>query len=141
MQDLPLPVRAFLDEHIFSASQLEVLLLLLQTGERVELAEVARRTALPQGSLGPWLDAFVSRGLLGRDGDVYWCAPATPALQAQLEAVAETWSRRKPTVTRYIYASTEDPLVRFADAFRLRRPDEGGRRRGDGSDGVPDQER
>jgi hypothetical protein len=124
VKDLPPPVRSFLDTHIFSASQLEVLLLLRDRGEsRLTLAEVARRTAMPQSSLGPWLDAFVSRGLLGRDGDDYWYAPASSELAADVDAVADTWSRRKPTVTRYIYASTEDPLVRFADAFRIRRPD------------------
>jgi hypothetical protein len=131
VSDLPRDVREFLHEHIFSASQLEVLLLLREHGDqKVTLAEVSRRTALPQSSLGPWLDAFVSRGLLAREGDTYWYAPADPELDAALASVADTWARRKTTVTRFIYASTQDPLVRFADAFRLRRPDDSGPRRG-----------
>jgi hypothetical protein len=136
VSDLPEVVRRFLDRHIFTASQLEVLLLLYDAGERRTLAELSRETALPQTSLGPWLDAFVSRGLLGRDGDAYWCAPADPGLAHDLQAVAETWARRKTTVTRYIYASAQDPLVRFADAFRFRRTEDGPRRgRDDDRDG------
>lgn len=132
MSDLPRDVRDFLHEHIFSASQLEVLLLLREdAAQKVTLAELSRRTALPQSSLGPWLDAFVSRGLLARESDTYWFAPVDPAVEAALASVADTWARRKTTVTRYIYASTQDPLVRFADAFRLRRPDDPGPRRGD----------
>jgi DNA-binding transcriptional ArsR family regulator len=124
VSELPQPVRDFLDGNIFSASQLEVLLLLREGGaDKTTLSELSRRTALPQSSLGPWLDAFVSRGLLDRDGDRYWFAPGSADLEQTLAEVAETWRRRKTTVTRYIYASTEDPLLRFADAFRLRRPD------------------
>jgi len=126
VEDLSPTVRAFLDEHIFSASQLEVLLLLrADAGSEVTLADLARRTALPQSSLGPWLDAFVSRGLLRRDGPSYRYAPSSLTLSAVLDEVADTWGRRKTTVTRYIYASTKDPLVRFADAFRFRRDDDG----------------
>ena len=131
MEALPATVRAFLDEHIFSASQLEVLLLLRSGGDaRVTLPDLARRTALPQSSLGPWLDAFVSRGLLRREDEAYHYAPSSRTLAAVLDDVADAWGRRKTTVTRYIYASTEDPLVRFADAFRFKRDE--GRRRPDG---------
>lgn len=134
MSDLPPVVRAFLDEHIFSASQLEVLLLLREDeGRDVSLADVSRRTALPQSSLGPWLDAFVSRGLLTRDGDLYRYAPQDAETSGAVDTVADFYRRRKTTATRYIYASTSDPLIRFADAFRLRR-DDGGRRRPDSTD-------
>jgi len=122
--DLPATVRAFLDEHVFSASQLEVLLMLRAAPEAaVTLPELARRTALPPSSLGPWLDAFVSRGLLSRTDEAYRYAPSSRTVAAVLDEVADAWGRRKTTVTRYIYATAEDPLVRFADAFRFRRDD------------------
>jgi hypothetical protein len=124
VSELPEPVRAFLDANIFSASQLEVLLLLRERGaQKSRLSEISRVTALPQSSIGPWLDAFVSRGLLGREDDLYWFSPADAGVERLLDEVADTWRRRKTTVTRYIYASTQDPLIRFADAFRLRRSD------------------
>lgn len=125
MEELPAGVRRFLDAHIFSASQLEVLLLLRQIGEPLPLAELARRTALPAGSLRPWLDAFTARGLLAVDGDAYRYAPATPETARDVDEVADTWRRRSTTMTRYIYAASTDPLLRFADAFRLRRPSDG----------------
>lgn len=128
MSDLPPVVQAFLDEHIFSASQLEVLLVLREdAGRSWSLAEVSRRTALPQSSLGPWLDAFVSRGLLTREGDTYRFAPADAEAEGVVAEVADVYARRRTTVSRHIYARTQDPLVRFADAFRLRRDDGEGR--------------
>lgn len=134
MSDLPPLVQAFLDEHIFSASQLEVLLLLREDGGRpASLDEVSRRTALPQSSMGPWLDAFVSRGLLTREGDMYRFAPVDGQMEEVVAEVADVYRRRRTTVSRYIYARTQDPLVRFADAFRLRRDDGGGRAPGSGS--------
>ncbi len=129
MTELPAGVRAFLDRHIFTASQLEVLLLLREAdGQPRTLAEVSRELHLPVSSIGPWLDAFVSRGLLERDDDAYRCAPVDAALARALDEVADTYARRKVSVTRYIYASTQDPLTRFADAFRFRRPDDRPRR-------------
>lgn len=133
MPELPATVRAFLDEHIFSASQLEVLLMLRTAPqEAVTLPELARRTALPSSSLGPWLDAFVSRGLLRRDDEAYWYAPSSRTVAAVLDEVADAWARRATTVTLYIYATAEDPLVRFADAFRFRRDERGRRPPGEG---------
>lgn len=129
MQDLHPAVCAFLDEHIFSASQLEVLLLLRSAPDStVTVPDLSRRTALPPSSLGPWLDAFVSRGLLRRDDAQYRYAPADAQVAGVVDLVADAWARRKTTMTRYIYASNEDPLVRFADAFRFRRDDRGGSR-------------
>jgi hypothetical protein len=135
VDDLHPVVRRFLDAHIFSASQLEVLLLVRELdGEPCTLARLAQRTALPQSSLGPWLDAFVSRGLLARNDEAYRWAPHSADVADDVSVLAETWARRKTTVTRYIYAKNEDPLVRFADAFRFRRDDP---RRG-GPAGGPD---
>lgn len=121
-EQLPTTVRAFLDEHIFSASQLEVLLALhAEPGRRHTLADVGQRMRLPSSSIGPWLDAFVYRRLLERDGDSYLWQPADPRAVAQLDEVADLYARRRTTVSRYLYARGQDPLTRFADAFRFRR--------------------
>lgn len=122
VSELPQRVRAVLDEHIFSASQLEVLLLLqAHPGRRWTLAEVGEEMRLPLSSIGPWLDAFVSRQLLVRESGHYAWEPHDPQLVADLAEVADAYARRRTTVSRYLYARGQDPLTRFADAFRFRR--------------------
>lgn len=120
---LPPEVVAFLDEHIFSVTQLEVLLLAREAPpEGYAAAELARLARVPERSLTPWLDAFAERGLLVRSGDGRY-APAAlePERAATLSAVAECFARRRVTLSRHVYASGEDPALRFADAFRFRR--------------------
>jgi hypothetical protein len=132
LSDLPPGVRGFLDEHIFSASQLEVLLLLhAADGRPLTLDEVSRDVRLPVSSIGPWLDAFVYRRLLERDGDGYCFRPDDAQTRAAVDEVAEVYARRRTTVGRYLYARGQDPLTRFADAFRFRRD----------ADSGPDDER
>lgn len=119
---LPERVLTFLRSQIFSASQLDVLLHVRAAGgSAVTAADVSRELRLPVGSIVPWLDAFVSRGLLAREGDAYRYAPVDDTVDGDLTAVAEVYARRPVSVTRRIYGSGEDPLTRFADAFRLRR--------------------
>lgn len=124
MSGSPLPprVETFLAEHIFSANQLDVLLLLRSADGRPRTAQdVSQELRLPVGSIAPWLDAFVSRGLLVREADLYRYAPADPVSADDLTQVADSYTRRRVSVTRRIHSSGQDPLVRFADAFRLRR--------------------
>lgn len=122
MNPLPADVRDFLDEHIFSASQLEVLLLLHARPEQpLTLAQVSAEAKLPVSSIGPWLDAFVYRRLLVHDDAGYRWPPPDERVRAVVDQVADVYARRRTTVGRYLYARGQDPLTRFADAFRLRR--------------------
>ena len=83
MEDLPSAVRAFLDEHIFSASQLEVLLRLREAaGEEVTLADLARSTALPR-------KARVGR----RDSPVVSASPGTSSSTAAFPVLGRRWPR------------------------------------------------
>ncbi len=120
---LPPAVVAFLDEHIFSVTQLEVLLLVHELApERRTAAELGRAVHLPERSITPWLDAFVERGLLTRDASGgYRSAPLDRAARTVLEAVADCYVRRRVSLSRHVYASREDPARRFADAFRFRK--------------------
>lgn len=120
---LPPEVVAFLDEHIFSVTQLEVLLLAREAPpEGYAAAELARLARVPERSLTPWLDAFAERGLLVRGGDGrYGPAALEPERSATVSAVADCFARRRVTLSRHVYASGEDPALRFADAFRFRR--------------------
>ena len=120
---LPPEVVAFLDEHIFSVTQLEVLLLVQEIApESITVPDLSRSARLPERSLRPWLDAFVERGLLVHDdADGYRCAELDPPTRAVVDAVADCYVRRRVSLSRHVYASREDPALRFADAFRFRK--------------------
>jgi hypothetical protein len=120
---LPPEVVAFLDDHIFSLSQLEVLLLVREVAPESRSArDVSAVTHLPERSITPWLEAFVERGLLARAaGSGYCAADVGPTTGALLEAVADCYVRRRVSLSRHVYASREDPARRFADAFRFRK--------------------
>lgn len=122
-EDLPQDVLVFLDAHIFSVTQLEVLLLAREAvAGGYTLADLSRLSRLPERSLLPWLDAFVERGLLARDeADRYGPAPLPPEVEVVVDAVADCFARRRVTLSRHVYGSREDPAQRFADAFRFRK--------------------
>lgn len=48
----------------------------------------------------------------------YW--PASPALAALADALQNTWRERPVAVVNRITARRSDPLIGFADSFRLR---------------------
>lgn len=128
-EPLPPAVRAFLDAQIFSVAQLEVLLLVHAAhGGARTLDELARESYLPAGSIRPWLDALVGRGLLEETDDGYRFSPRDETLREDLAQVADCYARRRVSVTRHVYATKEDPAQRFADAFRFRKERDDDRR-------------
>lgn len=48
-------------------------------------------------------------------------APASPALDDTVAAVAELYASRPGTVRRLIVGAASDPIINFADAFRFRK--------------------
>lgn len=122
-EGLPPDVVAFLDAHIFSVTQLEVLLLAREAVDGgYTAADLSRSTRLPERSLLPWLDAFVQRGLLVRDEqDRYGPSALEPDAAAVMVEVADCFARRRVTLSRHVYGSGQDPAQRFADAFRFRK--------------------
>ena len=121
-EPLPAGVVAFLDEHVFTVSQLEVLLLVHEAGGTVRTSDdLARESYLPARSITPWLDDLVKRGVLQAGEGGYRFAPTDEGIRRALREVSECYARRRVSVTRHVYASKEDPVARFADAFRFRK--------------------
>ena len=118
---LPTSVTAFLEAEIFSIPQLEVLVLVHEAGRPMTVEQVAADFYLPASVVGPWLEHYASRGLLTSSGGTYAALPADDERAAAITEVAECYAKRRVTVTRHVYASNEDPVRRFADAFRLRK--------------------
>lgn len=119
---LPAEVMAFLDAQIFSVAQLEVLLLVHEAaGETLSVAQIAKLSYLPERSILPWLEALAARGILDATGGGFRFSPADESVRQAVSAVAEAYARRRVSVTRHVHASKEDPVQRFADAFRFRK--------------------
>ena len=118
---LPETVTAFLDAEIFSIPQLEVLLLVHDAERTLTVEQVAADFYLPANVVGPWLEHLAARGLLRVSDGKYSAVPQEDARAATITEVAECYAKRRVTVTRHVYASNEDPVRRFADAFRLRK--------------------
>ena len=121
-ESLPPEVTRFLADEIFSVPQLEALLLVHAAGGRVlPTTDIAREFYLPASAFVPWLRAFAGRGLLVQEADGYRALASDDPKAGIIAAVADTYGRRRITVTRLIYRASQDPAQRFADAFRLRK--------------------
>ena len=119
---LPDTVTAFLDAEVFSIPQLEVLLLVHATQEPRTVDDLAGEFYLPATVIGPWLVDLARRGLVRTTDDGrYVGVPDSDPAWRTISEVAECYAKRRVTVTRHVYASNEDPVRRFADAFRLRK--------------------
>lgn len=119
--EIPDDVRRLIGEHLESVAQLEVLLLVRAAPDKWWSAEeVARALVSRPPAAAGFLAHLHAAGLLGRDGDVYQYAPS-PANAATVDALAECYATRRPTVIGLIFARPDDAVASLADAFRLRR--------------------
>lgn len=118
---LPPEVRAFLGAHIGSVSQLELLLLVHDQPGLRGVDELAAEFYLAPSAFQPWLTAFAAQGLLREQGGLFGPPPPEEPVTQLVAQVADTYARRRVTVSRYVYASRDDPVQRFADAFLLRK--------------------
>lgn len=124
MSDLPEPVQRFLDRHITSVMQLEVLLALRASGEQLSTRQLTRSLG---GSVDQALLCFAelerSKLVEQIDAGTDLCARyvGTPAVDADLAAVADEYARRKARVIAFVLRDRDNPLQSFSDAFKLRR--------------------
>ena len=123
----PLPPRvvAFVQAHVSSMLQLEALLLVVETGRRARSArDLSAEMYLPEATVERWLAEYASLGFCTRDEDGGYRVPDDADIYELLAEVADTYVRRKVSISRLVFgALTEDPKIKLADAFRLRRDD------------------
>lgn len=125
MSDLPEPVRRFLDQHITSVMQLEVLLAVRAAKGPLSTRQLIRGIG---GSVDQVLDciAALERSKLLRQIDQGAEIAAEYAAGASLEqevaAVAEVYAKRKARMITFILRDrSTNPLESFSEAFRFRR--------------------
>jgi hypothetical protein len=122
----PPDVVRFLDTHVESIDQLEMLRVLGEDPARGwPVSVLAVEVQAPPGAVAGHAAALRARGLLattGPEGDpVCRFAPATPDLDALTRRVLGLYRERPVSMIKFVYARAADPLRAFADAFRLRK--------------------
>jgi hypothetical protein len=117
----PAELMEFLHRHLNSVAELEALLLARGNAEVAwTAATLAARLYVAEREAQDVLLALHRQGLLGRDGDAYRFAPATPALREDVDRLAVWYPRALIEITRVIHGKAGAAVRGFADAFRLR---------------------
>ena len=120
-------VRSFVAERIHSVAQLELLLILHRDPSVEWTAESAgREMRFPSEWVAEQLVGFDRAGLVGCRGAgqrTYRYRPRA-GLDRVVDELAQTFSRRRTTVTGLIYSRAEKDLRRLSDAFLLGPRDE-----------------
>jgi hypothetical protein len=118
----------FIAQHIHSVEQLEVLVMLKNSGDREwTAAEVSRALSSHPLSVESRMLDLRSRGFVvsredGRDF-VFRYAPSD-ALDLMVDELARAYAERRTSVINLIFSKPLDSVRTLADAFRLRKKEE-----------------
>jgi hypothetical protein len=123
---IPAAVLQFLELHISSIEQLEVLLLLREhAGGGWTAEEVSRHLRSSVMSIQGRLNDLTSRRLLavtqGERGETYLYAPGDEETAELIRGLAKAYKERRLTVINHIYGRPPNELRSFADAFLLKK--------------------
>jgi len=128
---LPRGVKRFVNEHLHGFSQLELLLHLHDNpSEPVTAAMAARELRLAGEQAAGLLQDLHARGLLAtsdREGqqERYRYQPSSRELARQVDALAEIYPTYRHRIVQLIFSKPPDSLTNFAQAFRLRKDEDG----------------
>ena len=125
---LPDDVRRFLDEHIESLEQLEILRVIAEDPAREwRASELAAEIQAEPSAAAAHVTALAGRGLViasSKDGEAARHGTATPELGGRLAAVLAAYRERPVTMIKLVYARANERLRAFSDAFRLRKKED-----------------
>ncbi|UQA57719.1 hypothetical protein [Polyangium aurulentum] len=123
---IPPAVLQFLEHHITSIEQLEVLLLLREHAGRAWTAEeVSRHLRSSVMSIQGRLNDLASRRLLAvepvESGEGYVYSPGGDEIARIIDGLAKAYKERRLTIINHIYGRPPNELRSFADAFLLKK--------------------
>ena len=126
---LPDDVRRFLDEHIESLEQLEILRVIAEDPAREwRASELAAEIQAEPSAAAAHVTALAGRGLViasSEEGEIAARhGTATPELGGRLAAVLAAYRERPVTMIKLVYARANERLKAFSDAFRLRKKED-----------------
>ena len=124
---IPRDVESFIHEQLTSVAQLEILLLLHADPEKqLTPSEVAEQLRIDPVWAASELDRLRGAGVLDTaDHGAYCYAPRTPELAGAIDGLAKAFSTHRVSVITMIFATPSDSVGSFADAFKLKRDDDG----------------
>jgi hypothetical protein len=128
---LPPEVKRFINTHLHGFSQLELLLHLHDhPSEPVTAAIAARELRLGEQQAAGLLQDLHTRGLLATSDsegrrESYRYEPSTRELARQVDALAEIYPTYRHRIVQLIFSKPPDSLTNFAQAFRLRKDEDG----------------
>jgi hypothetical protein len=117
------PVRRFIAQHIHSAGQLEVLLLLRAVPDREwSCDDVARAQVSTRDMAERLLEDLHGRRLVAGAGEPRRYRYAPPADAAEvIEDLAEAYATRRVAVVGLIFSKPSSAVTDLADAFKFRK--------------------
>jgi DNA-binding IclR family transcriptional regulator len=128
MRELPLRVLAFVDAHLRSIDELQVLITCILAGDRWwDAGTIARELGLPPAAARRALERLAAHNLLDIrvTGEVrYQFHPGTAELAADARAVCEAYRANPVPLINRLTGAPRRSIRDFADAFRLRKDDE-----------------
>jgi hypothetical protein len=127
-EELPDDVRRFVIEHINSVEQLEALLLLWAEQDRDWTAkDVSQSLYTPPAAATMRLDDLQQRGFITSSGEAvraYRYRAGQTAQDVLISRLADVYRERRVTVISLIYSKPHQQVQAFADAFKIRKPNE-----------------
>jgi hypothetical protein len=125
VSELPEDVARFIAGNISSVSQLEVLLLLRNSGAKTwSRQEIGGALYTSPEMMAAPLAELCDCGLLSATpppDELYRFNPATPGLEAVVAKLNDLYAQRRVAVIGLIYSQPSDRVRSFADAFKFRK--------------------
>jgi DNA-binding MarR family transcriptional regulator len=119
--EFPREVTEFINQHVHSLAQLEVLLMLHRDPGRIWTAEqMTNSLYLQRKMVEDLLADLVGRGFATENNGTFNYKPASDVAHGLIEQLAHLYQERRVTVISEIFAKSADSARAFADAFRLR---------------------
>jgi hypothetical protein len=124
MGELPGDLERFIADHFDGLERLEIILLLRNDRSReFAPAEVTAELRLGPASAPEQLAQLARRGFVAAGGEPprYRYAPDGSEKERLMNDLARCYAERRVTVITQIFSPRSDPVLSFADAFKLRR--------------------
>jgi hypothetical protein len=120
--DFPDDVKQFINEHVESLAQLEVLLLIRAAADRAWTAQaIAGKLSIMPEMSATLLGDLVRRGFATKDQQRFQYRSSGEVTDRLIDCLARLYVERRVAVTTEIYSKPLNKVKTFADAFRFRK--------------------
>jgi predicted transcriptional regulator len=121
LEDTPDTVLRFIDRHIESVEQLEILLLLAEESRDWSSFEIFKRIQSSEASVMQRLQQLSSAGLVVNKAGQFRFEPRDESMRGIVRDLAELYRIRRVRVIEAIYTRKTDVVQTFANAFKLKK--------------------